>query len=77
MEKTPVPGLMMIRAPNNETMIPIKRLGPIRSRKNRNAPSVINTGLMLNIAEASASPSLEKEKKKSVVAIMSATDLKN
>ena len=55
----------MIRAHNNETMMPIKRLGPICSIKNKNAPSVINTGLILNIAEASASPSLEKAKKKS------------
>ena len=68
---------MIIRAPNNETSIPITRLGPICSRKSKKAPSVINTGLMLNIADASASPSLEKAKKKSVVAIISATDLKN
>ena len=58
-------------------MIPITRLGPIFSPKNKKAPSVINTGLILNIADASANPSLEKAKKNKVVAIISATDLKN
>ena len=48
-------------------MIPITRLGPIFSPKNKKAPSVINTGLILNIADASANPSLEKAKKNKVL----------
>ena len=77
MVKTPLPGRIIIIAPSSETPMPIMRLGPIFSFKNKKAPKVINTGLILNRAVASARPSLKKEKKNNVVAIINATDLKN
>ena len=75
--KTLLPGRIIIRAPISDTPMPIIRFRPIFSFKNKKAPKVIKTGLMLNKAVASAKPNLENEKKNSVVAIISATDLKN
>ena len=68
---------MIISAPSSETAIPITRFGPIFSPKNRKAPRVINTGLILNKAVASAKPNLDIAKKNSVVAIIKAIDLDN
>ena len=77
MVKTPLPGRIIIRAPISDKPMPTIRLGPIFSFKNKKAPKVINTGLMLNKAVTWAKPNLDNEKKNSVVAIISATDLKN
>ena len=52
-----------MRAPISETKTPVKRFGPIFSFKNKKAPNVINTGLILNKAVASASPNFKNEKK--------------
>ena len=68
MVKTPLPGLIIIKAPSSETPMPIMRLGPIFSFKNKKAPKVISTGLILNKAVASAKPNREKAKKNNVVA---------
>ena len=77
MVKTPLPGRMIIKAPISETLMPMIRLGPIFSFRNKKAPNVINTGLMLNKAVASAKPNREKAKKNNVVAFFIATDLNN
>ena len=77
MVKTPLPGRMIIKAPISETPMPMIRLGPIFSFRIKKAPNVINTGLMLNNAVASAKPNREKAKKNNVVASINATDLKN
>ena len=66
-----------MRAPTSDTNTPMRRFGPIFSFKNKKAPNVIKTGLMLNKAVASAKPNLEKAKKNNVVASIKATDLKN
>ena len=52
-------------------------LNTVKERFNQYSENAISGINRLNIADASASPSLEKAKKKSVVAIISATDLKN
>ena len=73
MVKTPLPGRMIIKAPKSDTPMPMIRLGPIFSFRNKKAPKVINTGLILNKAVASAKPNREKAKKNSVVASIKAT----
>ena len=77
MVKTPLPGRIIIKAPKSETPMPMIRFGPIFSFRNKKAPKVINTGLILNKAVASANPNREKAKKNNVVASIKATDLKN